>query len=340
MAALTGSSPKNTYKDLMHLNNSNSGVDASLRTVLDGEGVSTALDLGTGGAKINGTFEVTGVATFGGGLDLSGLGSLDGIVIGGVTPAAGTFTTLTASSANFTSLTVASAVFTLPLPVASGGTGATDASAARTGLGLGTMATQAANSVAITGGSITGITDLAVADGGTGASDASAARTNLGLGTMATQSASAVALLGGTSANVTHSSSDFNDGRINNTTIGASAAHTIVGTTIQAKEGAPVNQIGVASNAYTLVLSDAGKTVEMTSSASMSVTIPASGSVAYAVGTYINVAHVGPGSLSFAAAGGVTINSAGALTDSANQYSLFSLYKQATNVWILAGNLA
>lgn len=56
-----------------------------------------------------------------------------------------------------------------------------DATAARTTLGLGTMATQAASGVAITGGSVTGITDLAVADGGTGASTASAARTNLGL---------------------------------------------------------------------------------------------------------------------------------------------------------------
>jgi hypothetical protein len=63
-----------------------------------------------------------------------------------------------------------------------------DATAQRTTLGLGTMATQAASSVSISGGSVTGITDLAVADGGTGASNAPTARTNLGLGTLATQS--------------------------------------------------------------------------------------------------------------------------------------------------------
>jgi hypothetical protein len=45
-----------------------------------------------------------------------------------------------------------------------------DASAQRTTLGLGTIATQNANAVSITGGSIAGITDLALADGGTGAS--------------------------------------------------------------------------------------------------------------------------------------------------------------------------
>lgn len=56
-----------------------------------------------------------------------------------------------------------------------------DATAQRTTLGLGTLATQNAGTVAITGGTITGITDLAVTDGGTGASDAATARTNLGV---------------------------------------------------------------------------------------------------------------------------------------------------------------
>ena len=79
-----------------------------------------------------------------------------------------------------------------------------DATAQRTTLGLGSIATQAASAVAITGGTIngitsltsttsalgnttitggtiTGITDLTVADGGTGASNASNARANLGL---------------------------------------------------------------------------------------------------------------------------------------------------------------
>lgn len=79
--------------------------------------------------------------------------------------------------------------FTLgtPLPIASGGTGASTAALARTNLGLasgattnvGTMATQDANSVSITGGSISNITPLEVTSGGTGSSSAAGARANL-----------------------------------------------------------------------------------------------------------------------------------------------------------------
>jgi hypothetical protein len=54
-----------------------------------------------------------------------------------------------------------------------------DASAQRTTLELGTIATQDSDDVSITGGSVTGITDLAVADGGTGASTATAGFDNL-----------------------------------------------------------------------------------------------------------------------------------------------------------------
>ena len=72
---------------------------------------------------------------------------------------------------------------------------ATTAAAARTALGLDTMATQAASAVAITGGTVTGITDITVADGGTGRSTATAFAVLCG-GTTATGAHQSVASVG------------------------------------------------------------------------------------------------------------------------------------------------
>ena len=63
-----------------------------------------------------------------------------------------------------------------------GGTGASSASAARSNLGLGSIATQNSNAIAITGGTISGLaTPLAIADGGSGANTPTQAQINLGV---------------------------------------------------------------------------------------------------------------------------------------------------------------
>ena len=63
MATLQGRAIKDTYKDLLQVSNSNSGVDGTLRTVEDGEGTSSALQVSTGAVKVNGTLDVTGSVT-------------------------------------------------------------------------------------------------------------------------------------------------------------------------------------------------------------------------------------------------------------------------------------
>ena len=122
-------------------------------------------------------------------------------LISGIVPSArisGSYTGITGVG------TIAAGVWNgTTVAVAYGGTGGTTQADARSGLGLGTIATQGSSAVTITGGSITGITDLAVADGGTGASDAGTARTNLGLGTIATQGSGAVTITGGSITGIT-----------------------------------------------------------------------------------------------------------------------------------------
>lgn len=144
MAALTNQTIASTYKDLLWMNNSNAGMPATLSAVYTGDGVASPLSLSqTQVGFSNFVFSTSAITTTSGGLSI---GSFNGTT---------TFTGTTFSVSN--------------------------PSAFRTGLGLGTIATQAAASVSITGGSVTGITDLAIADGGTGASTASAALINLGV---------------------------------------------------------------------------------------------------------------------------------------------------------------
>ena len=64
MASLAGKTIQSTYKDLLQVSNSNSGVDGSLKAVEDGEGTSSALQISTSGVKSSGTLTVTGDGTF------------------------------------------------------------------------------------------------------------------------------------------------------------------------------------------------------------------------------------------------------------------------------------
>jgi hypothetical protein len=60
MTTLTGKTISQTYKDLLQVSNSNSGVDATLRDVEDGEGTASALQVSTTAVNVNGNLSVTG----------------------------------------------------------------------------------------------------------------------------------------------------------------------------------------------------------------------------------------------------------------------------------------
>ena len=100
--------------------------------------------------------------------------------------------------------------------------------------------------------------------------------------------------------------------------------------------GAPNTQTGN----YTLVLADAGKSVEANHATNaITVTVPPNSSVAFPVGTIIEVARYGAGAAAIAAGAGVTIRSKGGLLGIGNQYGAVSLRKRATDEWVLVGDL-
>ncbi len=58
MATFENRTVSSTYKGLLNIDNSNAGVDGTVRTVQDGEGTSSALQLSSTTVNVNGTFKV------------------------------------------------------------------------------------------------------------------------------------------------------------------------------------------------------------------------------------------------------------------------------------------
>lgn len=90
---------------------------------------------------------------------------------------------------------------------------------------------------------------------------------------------------------------------------------------------------------YTLVLTDAGKAVELNNASAITLTVPPNSSVAFPTGTTIEFAQLGAGQVTFTPGAGVTIRSRGTVTKMAGQYGVASIYKRATDEWVLTGDL-
>ena len=89
---------------------------------------------------------------------------------------------------------------------------------------------------------------------------------------------------------------------------------------------------------YTLVIGDASKLVTLSNASAITLTVPANSSVAFPVGTKIDLAQLGAGQVTVAGAGGVTVNATPGLKFVA-QYSAATCIKTATDTWLLVGNL-
>lgn len=95
------------------------------------------------------------------------------------------------------------------------------------------------------------------------------------------------------------------------------------------------------TGSYTLVLSDAGKVVEMNVAGSNNLTVPPNSSVAFPTGTTLEVLQYGAGATTVVAGVGVTVRVvASATLVLAERYAAATLRKIATDEWILTGQLA
>jgi hypothetical protein len=90
---------------------------------------------------------------------------------------------------------------------------------------------------------------------------------------------------------------------------------------------------------YSLVLADRGKLVEMNVASANTLTIPLNSSIAFPIGTKIDVTQYGAGATTITATSGVTIRSFTSFLKIAGQYAACTLVKIGTDEWYCYGNL-
>ena len=112
-------------------------------------------------------------------------------------------------------------------------------------------------------------------------------------------------------------------------------AQTLTNKTLTAPISTIATNAKIAS--YTLLISDQSKLIEINSSASTTLTIPAEASVNFPVGTYIVVLQTGTGQITIAGSG-FTPNATPGLKLRA-QWSMATLIKRGTDSWVVSGDL-
>ena len=101
----------------------------------------------------------------------------------------------------------------------------------------------------------------------------------------------------------------------------------------------PAQVLDIAVTAITLKPVLVGKFLRTTSASATTITVPTDAAVpGFDIGTQFTVRQNGDGQVTFAAALGVTINSAETLK-TAKKYATVILMKDATDTWTLSGNL-
>mgnify|MGYP003627526032 FL=1 len=94
-----------------------------------------------------------------------------------------------------------------------------------------------------------------------------------------------------------------------------------------------------SGTAYTLVLTDRDKLLEVNNASDITLTLPTNASVAFPIGTQILIVQSGAGQCTFTAPVGVNLYAEDSKVKTVGQYAMSTLVKCDTDSWYLGGNL-
>lgn len=114
---------------------------------------------------------------------------------------------------------------------------------------------------------------------------------------------------------------------------------TTLGVTIDHPALTGLAGLRTVTSSTTAVLADAGKCVEVNSSSAQTFTVPPNSSVAFPVGTVVEVCRLGTGTVTVTPGSGVTIRNPLSTLALRAQYSSAALRKRATDEWVVSGDL-
>lgn len=126
--------------------------------------------------------------------------------------------------------------------------------------------------------------------------------------------------------------------RANHTGVQSIATVSGLQAALDAKPSFYVASQTLTATTYTFVLADASRLTEANSASAQTYTIPPNASVAFPIGTVLEIYRHGAGTLTIAAGAGVTIRTPSSLTARA-QYSTIVFRQRAANEWVASGDL-
>ena len=133
------------------------------------------------------------------------------------------------------------------------------------------------------------------------------------------------------------------------TTVDVSTAQTLTNKTLTSPTlNAPLINLSLnaqTGTTYTFVLADNGKLVTASNASAQTYSIPTNASVAYPIGTQINIIQIGAGQVTIQAvtSGTTTVSSTGATSTAPKlraQYSSATCIKAGTDLWYVVGDIA